>query len=60
MADEPVPLSEKVAALRDPGSYVACPQRVDAIETHMSWVFLTDTLAYKLKKPGRRDRLDFG
>ncbi len=35
------------------------PGRVDAIETHMSWVFLTDRFAYKLKKPIRYDRLDF-
>ena len=60
MADETVPLAAKVAALRDAGSYAECPLRVEAIETHMSWVFLTDTFAYKLKKPGRRDRLDFG
>lgn len=29
------------------------------IETHMSWVFLTDRHAYKLKKPVRYDYLDF-
>jgi aminoglycoside phosphotransferase family enzyme len=29
------------------------------IETHMSWVFLTDRFAYKLKKPVRYPFLDF-
>jgi aminoglycoside phosphotransferase family enzyme len=60
MADDTVPLSEKVAALRDTASYADRPLRVEAIETHRSWVFLTDTLAYKLKKPAHRDQLDFG
>ena len=32
---------------------------VEVVETHMSWVFLTDTYAYKLKKPVRYDYLDF-
>jgi aminoglycoside phosphotransferase family enzyme len=32
---------------------------VEAIETHMSWVFLTDRHAYKLKKPVRLQLLDF-
>jgi aminoglycoside phosphotransferase family enzyme len=32
---------------------------VEAVETHMSWVFLTETHAYKLKKPVRYAYLDF-
>jgi aminoglycoside phosphotransferase family enzyme len=40
-----------VAALRDPACYPEATQGVQAIETHMSWVFLTDAHAYKLKKP---------
>jgi aminoglycoside phosphotransferase family enzyme len=32
---------------------------VEARETHMSWVFLTDDRVYKLKKPLRRRFLDF-
>jgi aminoglycoside phosphotransferase family enzyme len=32
---------------------------VSVIETHMSWVFLTDTDVYKLKKAIRYDGLDF-
>lgn len=33
--------------------------RVERIETHISWVFLTDQFAYKLKKPVAFDFLDF-
>lgn len=34
------------------------PARVEVVETHMSWVLLTDTRAYKLKKPVRYAFLD--
>ncbi|MDT8388106.1 MAG: hypothetical protein RQ736_11360 [Thiogranum sp.] len=57
--DAAVVLEEKVAFLRRPESYPEAPARVEAIETHMSWVFLTDIDAYKLKKPIRREFLDF-
>jgi aminoglycoside phosphotransferase family enzyme len=52
-------LSQKVALLKDPRTYPHKPTRIDTVETHMSWVFLTDTHAYKLKKPVRYDFLDF-
>jgi aminoglycoside phosphotransferase family enzyme len=32
---------------------------VEALETHMSWVFLLDQHVYKLKKPVRHELLDF-
>lgn len=54
-----ISLADKVAFLRLTSTYTERPARVDAIETHMSWVFLTDTLVYKLKKPVRFDFLDF-
>jgi aminoglycoside phosphotransferase family enzyme len=47
-----------VAFLRRPSSYPDAPNAVVAIETHMSWVFLADDFAYKLKKPIRYDSLD--
>ncbi len=53
------PLAAKVRFLRSPDSYPERPPRVHAVETHMSWVFLTDRFAYKLKKPIRYDVLDF-
>jgi aminoglycoside phosphotransferase family enzyme len=54
-----VPLAEKVAFLRRPGSYAHQPAAVEAIETHMAWVFLADGEAFKLKKPVRYAFLDF-
>lgn len=33
---------------------------VELVETHISWVLLTDTLAYKIKKPVRLPFVDFG
>lgn len=52
-------IAEKVAFLSSPGSYPISTQSVETRETHMSWVFLTDTLAWKLKKPARTSYLDF-
>ena len=54
-----VGLEEKVAFLSQPDSYPEAPRRVESIETHMAWVFLTDRYAYKLKKPVRYAFLDF-
>lgn len=54
-----VSLSEKVAFLKRPDIYPDLPHGVEAIETHMSWVFLTYRFAYKLKKPVRYSFLDF-
>lgn len=55
----PPDLGAKVAFLSCPQSYPEPTSRVEAIETHMAWVFLTDAHAYKLKKPVRYDYLDF-
>lgn len=44
-------LDHKVAFLRHVASYAEPTYRVDAIETHMSWVFLLEGFVYKLKKP---------
>ena len=52
-------LREKVTFLRQPENYPFATGRVDVIETHMSWVFLTDDRVYKLKKPVRYSFLDF-
>lgn len=49
----------KVAFLRRPASYPEQPLSVDVVQTHMSWVFLTDHLVYKLKKPVCFEYLDF-
>lgn len=54
-----ISLESKLAFLRQPGSYHERVYRVEAIETHMSWVFLTEDHAYKLKKPVQYGLLDF-
>jgi aminoglycoside phosphotransferase family enzyme len=52
-------IQAKVAFLRRPEAYPEGPRRVEVVETHMSWVFLTERDAYKLKKPVRNEFLDF-
>jgi aminoglycoside phosphotransferase family enzyme len=54
-----VAVEVKVAFLRRPDAYPEQPKRVETVETHMSWVFLADGYAYKLKKPVCYDFLDF-
>jgi len=51
--------AQTVDLLRKPASYLTPVSSVTAIETHMSWVFLTETLAYKLKKPISAPNLDY-
>ncbi|MGD8828578.1 MAG: hypothetical protein PVG21_07750, partial [Gammaproteobacteria bacterium] len=52
-------LDDKVEFLSQSAAYPRPPARVETVETHMSWVFLTDTRAYKLKKPIRFRELDY-
>lgn len=58
--DSRVPdLAAKVAFLSQPAAYPEPTSSVRPVETHMSWVFLLDRHAYKLKKPVRLPYLDF-
>src|SRR6516164_3353170 len=52
-------VEDKVAFLSKPEAYPGRVQSVDIKQTHMSWVFLTGTLAWKLKKPVATPYLDF-
>ncbi len=52
-------LAEKVAFLGRPAAYPEGTRGVETRETRMSWVFLTDAFAYKLKKPVAAPYLDF-
>jgi aminoglycoside phosphotransferase family enzyme len=56
---ESASLAVKVALLSRPASYPEPTTHVEVRETHMSWVFLTERYAYKLKKPMRYPYLDF-
>jgi aminoglycoside phosphotransferase family enzyme len=48
-----------VAALLDSAAYPEATSQVELVQTHISWVFLTDRFAYKMKKPVDLGFLDF-
>jgi hypothetical protein len=48
-----------IEALLDPAAYPEPTAAVSLIQTHISWVFLTDRFAYKVKKPVNLGFLDF-
>ena len=54
-----IDLAHKVRLLSDPAAYPGAATSVEVRETHMSWVFLTDSRVYKLKKPVKYPFLDF-
>jgi uncharacterized protein len=49
----------KVEFLRHSAAYPQQQGPVEVIETHFSWVFLTATQAYKMKKPVRQASMDY-
>ena len=51
-------IDAKVMFLSQAEHYPEGTSRVETVETHMSWVFLTDRFAYKLKKPVRNGNVD--
>ena len=51
-------IDEKVAFLSSPRAYADDVQHVEVRQTHMSWVFLTDKHAWKLKKPVHTEYVD--
>lgn len=48
-----------VEQLSRPEAYAERPREIVLHETHISWVFVTEQFAYKLKKPLRFDFLDY-
>jgi aminoglycoside phosphotransferase family enzyme/predicted kinase len=52
-------LAQLIAALSQPAAFPEPTTAVEVCQTHISVVFLTDGLAYKLKKPVRLGFLDF-
>lgn len=56
-ADELHP-QEMVELLGRPNRRSGRSRRIDVIETHFAWVFLTGALAYKIKKPVRYRSMD--
>jgi aminoglycoside phosphotransferase family enzyme len=58
-AQQEIGIERKVTFLGSPRAYPEHPSGVERIETHFSWVFLTDRYVYKLKKPLRGEGFDF-
>ncbi|MDC0936902.1 AAA family ATPase [Pirellulales bacterium] len=52
-------IEQIVECLKTPATYSYQPPRVEVIETHISWVFLTNRFAYKMKKPVAFEFVDF-
>lgn len=48
-----------IQALHRPACYGHPVQKIELVETHISWVFLTGAYAYKIKKPLNLGFLDF-
>lgn len=46
-------------SLRNPSAYPVSTATVELLQTHVSWLFLTDTHVFKLKKPVNFGFLDF-
>lgn len=58
-----VSIEQQAADLGGPDAYPDDPSAgggVEAVQTHISWVFLTRERVYKLRKPARLGFLDFG
>jgi len=49
-----------VRGMLDPAAYPHPVDRIRLVETHISWVFLTGSFVYKVKKPCTLGFLDFG
>jgi aminoglycoside phosphotransferase family enzyme len=50
---EHIELATKVHWLSQPETFAERPSRVERIETHFAWLFLTGRFVYKMKKPQR-------
>ena len=48
-----------IDGLRQPGAFRHSVSTVEIIQTHISWLILTDDYVYKIKKPIKLDFLDF-
>jgi aminoglycoside phosphotransferase family enzyme/predicted kinase len=59
MSSVPSPLPPAVRFLLDRHQHADRPRQTQLIETHISWVVLTDRFAFKVKKPVRYSFLDF-
>jgi aminoglycoside phosphotransferase family enzyme len=56
---ESAALAEKLQFLRTGAAYGSAAERVETLETHMSWLFFAGDAVFKLKKPVKYPFLDF-
>lgn len=54
-----VSLEDKVKFLKKKQSYPEISKKIEVVETHMSWVFISTDFVYKLKKPVKINSLDY-
>jgi len=59
VSGHPTEQQQLIEALQDPGLYDHFVAGFEVIETHVSWVILTGSYAYKIKKPVDFGFLDF-
>ncbi len=59
LRQRPVGLADKVRFLSDPSVHGLASEKVEVVETHMSFVFLAGDRVYKLKKPVKLPFMDF-
>ena len=52
-------MNKLINALLNPALYVHAVDKIELVETHISWVILTGDFAYKIKKPVNFGFLDF-
>ena len=60
--DDPAAQAAFAVAMQDPAAFAALHPAsgpVTCIETHISWVFLTGSYAYKVKKPVQLGFIDY-
>jgi len=54
-----MPLPELIQALLESRAYLEATQKIEMVQTQMSFVFLTDDYVYKVKKPVNLGYLDY-
>ncbi|MEB2777431.1 hypothetical protein SYJ56_19105 [Algoriphagus sp. D3-2-R+10] len=50
---------DEIRSLNEKGYYKDCPVKGELIETHISWIILSEKYAFKIKKPVKFSFLDF-
>jgi aminoglycoside phosphotransferase family enzyme len=57
--DVPVSLDEKICFLSAPENFGTRTKSIEVMQTHHAWLFFTDRLVFKMKKPFKQGRIDY-